>query len=233
MFRQRVCPRLVEATLETPIVEAVLADDDADDVPDPFAPSVPTSPMFPSMVPPAVPRSQPSRSRIPIVPTLGASPRSVPSGLSPRLHRKHVRLRRLSDRPTNPVTKLRKCNRLHHLPRSLSPSTVGLPSPMPSPVPSPADSPSSVPSSVPSLGDSPSPMPSPVPSPGGSPSSVPRPTTSPSAEPSAEPSSAPSPVPSSDPFASDTDSSSDDSAQSTFSGCSYQRNGPRKKIAVK
>ena len=78
-------------------MESVLADDDADDVPDPFAPSVPTSPMFPSMVPPAVPRSQPSRSRIPIVPTFGTSPRSVPSSLSPRLHQKHVRLRQLRD----------------------------------------------------------------------------------------------------------------------------------------
>ena len=73
-------------------METFLADDDADDIPDPSPPSVPTSDMFPSMVPPAVPSSQLSRPRIPIVPTLGASPRSVPSGLSPRLHQKHVRL---------------------------------------------------------------------------------------------------------------------------------------------
>ena len=133
-------------------METVLADDDADDVPDPSPPSMPASEMFPSMVPTAVPTSQPSRPRIPIVQTLGASPSSVPSGLSPRLHRKHVRLCRLRDRPPNPVTKQRQCNRFYRLPCSLSPSNVGSPSSVPSPgVPS-----SPVPSSVPSPDESPS-----------------------------------------------------------------------------
>ena len=74
-------------------METVLANDDADDASVHSPPSMPTSDMFPRMVPPAVPSLQPSRPRIPFVPTLGASPSSVPSGLSPCLHRKHVRLR--------------------------------------------------------------------------------------------------------------------------------------------
>ena len=94
-------------------METVLDDDDADDTPDPFATFVPTSTMFSSMVPPTVPRLQQSplpqsnvlpRSKLPSMPTLGASPRSVPSGLSPCLHQKHVRLCRLRDQPTNTVT---------------------------------------------------------------------------------------------------------------------------------
>ena len=103
------------------------------------------------------------------------------------------------------MTEQRRSNCLYHLGHSTSPSNVGSPSP--------------VTSSVPSPGDSPSPVPSPVPSPGGSSS--------------AEPSSVPSPVPSSDPFASATDSSDDESAQSTFSSSSTQRNGPRKRIAIR
>ena len=67
-------------------METVLDDDD--DVPDPLPSSVPH---------------------------LGDSPSTVPSDLSPGLHRKHVRLCRLRDRPPDPVTKLRNRNRLHRL----------------------------------------------------------------------------------------------------------------------
>ena len=100
-----------------PIVETV-PDDDSVSVPvQPLSfSSVPNSRFSVGLPTYVSPRSQPSQSRISLVPTLGSSPRSVPSGLSPRLCRKQVRLCRLRDRPSNPVIRQRQCNCLYRLP---------------------------------------------------------------------------------------------------------------------
>ena len=102
-------------------METVLDDDDDyddDDVPDPVSASLPISGVFLSTVlttvpslgasPISLPSSLPQSSVLPSsmptsVPTLDASPRSVPSGASPCIYCTHVRLRRLRDQQRNDV----------------------------------------------------------------------------------------------------------------------------------
>ena len=178
-------------------------------LPAPVSPSSLPSPLptlgasprsVPTSVPPlcASPRSVPTS-----VPTLGASPRSMPGGTSPRIHRKHVRFRRLRERPKNDVTEQRKRHVLFRLPQSMSPPSA-LPSAVPSPVPSP------VPSLVSTNAGQPSPEPTTVPTHDDSPSHVPNETSCHSA----------------------SDNSSNESSRSTFLSSSNQHNGPCKRVAV-